>query len=240
MGIAVVLIVYFVVLSVAAAICCAILVATTRWYLRDAPRERRKLMAYAGVLPFVCVAYAGVCFIAYAVINDTVFHRDPMLGDGWSTPIGHGYAIDMIDVTDQGTVHPVDGPDGGLNSPERVSGVRRMQVAGPFILGTEDRNWFANLGKDVKDESNFFVIDTRTRARREFASESELAAYASQNGASLALKPIADVYDQYRFTWFDALAGVALLLLPMLAFCWLVWLVARAKRKELKLAEEQS
>jgi len=175
------------------------------------------------------VIYAGAWFIAYALINDTVFHRDPMLGDGWYTPIGHGYAIDMIDVTDQGSVHPTMGPDRGLNSPDRVAGVRRMQVAGNYIFGSEDKNWFEDLGKETSNEGKFFAIDTRTHAQREFGSESELANFAKQDGITLGLKPILDVYRSYRMTWFEPVAGLVLVLVPGAAFCLLAWRIMLLK-----------
>ena len=59
----------------------------------------------ARLFPFGYVAFGGVWFVVYATINGVVFHRDPGLGDGWETPMPNGYALRMIDTTDQGTVY---------------------------------------------------------------------------------------------------------------------------------------
>ncbi len=42
------------------------------------------------------------------VINETVHHRDAGLGDTWRCPLPNGYALMMIDVTDQGWVPTPD------------------------------------------------------------------------------------------------------------------------------------
>ena len=239
MGLAVVLVFYAIALLVAAAVCSMMLVIATRWYLRGVPHTRTAAIAL-WVLPFVCVIYAAVWFAGYAVINDVVFHHDPMLGDGWYTDIPHGYAIDMIDVTDQGTVHPTTGPDRGLNNPEGISGVRRLQIAGDWILGTDDKDWFNILGRDTNAETGFFAIDTRSHAKRMFASEGELRGFAKQNGAELALKPIADVYQQYRMNWFEPVAGLILIVPPGCALIWLLSRVVRLKRRWLASTPAQS
>src|SRR5438105_12419257 len=162
-GIGIVLIVYFIALSIAAVISSGILLALTFWYLRGVQHKPKWILVLVVAFPFICEAYAGGWFIGYAGTNDIVFHHDPMLGDGWYTDIGNGYAIDMIDVTDQGTVHPTGGPDRGLNDPKGVSGVRRLQVAGPRIFGSQDLHGFEHLGQNSTEESSFFAIDTRRR-----------------------------------------------------------------------------
>lgn len=239
MGIAVVLILYFVVLSIAAAICSAILVVATRWYLRTVPVGRGRVTTYAALLPFACVVYAGTWFIAYAAINDVVFHHDPMIGDSWYTDIGNGYAIDMIDVTDHGIVHPIAGEGRGLNSPDGVDGVRRMQIAGTKIFGSEDKNIFQNFGSGKEEENSFFVIDTRTHAKKEFSSEAELAAFVKQGGVVLALRPIERVYADYRNNWFEVVAGIILLVVPVVGLSGLVRWVFRLKREGLNLAQAE-
>jgi len=237
MGIGIVLIFYFIGLSVAAAASSAVLVIATRWYLRKALGGRRRMMVLAGVFPFLCVAYAGAWFIGYAAINDIVFHHDPMLGDSWYTNIGDGYAISMIDVTDQGTVHPTSGPDNGLDNPQGIPGVRRLQVSGDYLLGSQDKDWFANLGNESSNETGFFAINTRTHAVQKFASEPELAAYAKQSGVTLALRPIVDVYQSYRMNWFEPVAGAVLILPPACIFAWLCSRIVLLKRENLATAE---
>src|SRR6266702_5186870 len=237
MGICIVLLMYFVVLSILAAGCSAVLAGVTRWYLRDQPKGRARVALYSAVLPFACVLYAGVWFIAYAVINDVVFHHDPMLGDGWYTDIGNGYAIDMIDVTDYGTVHRTQGDSRGLNSPDGVSGVRRLQIEGTQIFGSEGQNIFQNFGSGKKEENEFFVIDTRTHAKKEFASEADLAVFAQRAGVVLALRPIVDVYREHSNNGSEMSAGIVLLVVPAAGLGWLVRRVLRLKREGLMLSQ---
>src|SRR5690348_3393338 len=93
MGILFVLLIYAVVLSIAGGIAAAVLGAIV-FKLIPSPRLRRKrAVTFAAAFPLICVAYAGVWFIAYAAINDLVFHRDPGLGDSWYTPLPNGYAL---------------------------------------------------------------------------------------------------------------------------------------------------
>jgi hypothetical protein len=231
MGIAVVLIFYLIASLVAATIGSLVLATATFRYLKAAPVRRKRMTLCTAAFPFACVLYAGIWFIAYAAVNDVVFHHDPMLGDGWYTDIGDGYAIDMIDVMDQGTVHPVTGPNGGLNSQEGVSGVRRLQVVGSRIFGSQDLHGFEHLGQDSIEESAFFSIDTHTHGITNFATERDLASYAQQKGATLQLRPIADVYDSFRFTWFEPLAGLMLVIPPGCAFAALVRRIYSVKKQ---------
>ena len=234
MGIGIVLIFYLAALSAIATVSSIALVAAARWYLHNTSHGRTRMMVFAGAFPFLCVAYAGAWFVGYSIVNDSVFHHDPMLGDSWYTDIGNGYAIDMIDVTDHGIVHPADGPDRGLNSPKGIAGVHRMQVSGPYIFGSEDKNWDQNLGTERDSEDLFFVIDTKDRSTKEFTSQMQLAEYAKQNSVALSLRPIEDVYRDYRTSWFEPMAGLALVLPPCGIF---VWLIVRLKREHTAAAE---
>jgi hypothetical protein len=65
----------------------------------------RRLLLTARWFPFVCLAWAGCVFVVYAVVNDTVFHRDPGIGDTWVCLLPNGYTIEMIDVTDRGFLY---------------------------------------------------------------------------------------------------------------------------------------
>ncbi len=142
-----------------------------------------------------------------------------MLGDGWYTPIGTGYAIDMIDVTDHGIVHPL----GDLNGPGSLDGVRRLQIVGDQIYGSQDTKTFQNFGSGVQREDVFFDLDTKTGKKREFLTEAALKDEAAQRRVRLKLEPIAEVYDRFRIGWFDWVAGIILLLLPALVFVRLLF-----------------
>jgi hypothetical protein len=232
MGIGVVLLVYFVFLSVLAGISGGVLMAATGRYLQTVPARRKKIALAAGVFPFACVIFAGIWFVAYSVINDNVFHHDPMIGDGWYTNIGNGYAIDMIDVTDHGVLHP----EGGLNSSGAIDGVRRLQIVGDQIYGTRDTKIFQNFGSGLQDEDAFFKVDTKTHVRRDFPTEAAMVSDAEHGGIGLKMEPIADVYQRNRLGWFDWAAGIFLITAPAYAFWRLVRYVWLVKQDSLHVA----
>jgi hypothetical protein len=235
MGLGVVLIVYFVILSVLAAVSGVLLMASTKFYLRTVPARRAKVAFKAALFPFACVLFAGLWFFGYAVINDTFFHHDPMIGDGWYTNIGHGYAIDMIDVTDHGVLHPVDGDNNGLNHPGALDGVRRLQIVGEQIYGTRDTKTMQNFGSELRGEDAFFLVDTRSHARKDFPTEAALAADAENRGIHLKLEPIAACYQRYRMGWFDWSAFIILIGIPAYAFHRLLRYIRLVKRDSVAL-----
>ena len=153
---------------------CVILGFGIKLYLRKVTAPKRPVTVSAFALPFVCVAYAALWFVLYATVNETVFHHDPGIGDGWYTNVGNGYAIDMIDVTDQGIVHPTEGDMNGLNSAGSLSGVRRLQISSPYLFGTQDKDGFKHLGQESEEEDTFFAIDSRDHSKTSLSTEAAL------------------------------------------------------------------
>ena len=193
-------------------------------------------MTVAILFPFSCVAYAGVWFAAYAIINAEVFHRDPGLGDSWMTPLPDGYALLMIDTTDQGTVYnprtqPVSGSVG--NRDDAVFGVRELQVSGNLIFGARDSGYFDRIGEDSTVVDRYFELNTTTHTHTEFPSLDSLRQRASSEGLHLNLRSFADVFSQYRTTWFDYVSGLVLVLVPLLAFSLLVRWIWRIRQQSL-------
>ena len=229
MGILLVLIFWFVALSVIAAICSGIMTACAYFYLRGKAVEKKKPLTRVAIFPFACVLYAGAWFIVYATINGFAFNRDPMLGDGWYTDIPNGYRIEMIDVTDQGNLRP-SGTD--INGPSAIEGVRRLQIAAKQIFGTRDTKSFDHLGTDSKAEDAFFALDTTSHSIRYFTSQSLLQDYAATQGVHLSLLPIERIYEHYRYGWFDWLSWAVLVGTPAAAFALLVrWFIKLVKRE---------
>ena len=233
MGIAVVLIFYAVVLTIAASV-GAVLFGVLSYLLTRRSRQHRKNIILASVcFPFLCVAYAGVWFVLYAVINYAVFHRDPGLGDSWETPLPNGYALMMIDTTDQGTVYnPKTQTDRGVvtGQDDAVFGVRQLQVSKQLIFGARDSGYFSRIGQDSNVVDSYFELDTAKKTRREFKSLDELRQQAALEGATLQLREFDSVFRDYRTTWFDYLAGAILLLVPISGFVSLAWWVWKVRR----------
>ncbi len=214
MGILFVLIIYAVVLTFGAAVGSSILGAVTYRLTKDSGPKRKSAITASRLFPFACVAFAGIWFIGYAVINYAVFHRDAGLGDSWQTPLPNGYALMMIDTTDQGTVYnPRTQPnqDSVIGKEDTVFGVRELQVSKALIFGARDTGYFSRIGRDSKYVDSYFELDTSHGKRADFGSLADLRLDAARQGISLNLRDFDSVFNDYRNTWFDYLALVSCL-----------------------------
>jgi hypothetical protein len=224
MGILFVLLFYAVVLTIAGGLAAAILGSIVFKLIPRSGIRRKRAVVVATLFPFVCVGYAGIWFIAYAAINDVIFHRDPGLGDSWYTPLPNGYALMMIDTTDQGTVYnPKTQPErnGVIGRDDAVFGVRELQVSGDLTFGGRDTGYFGRLGQESNTVDSYFGLNIKTGSHKEYLSLNELREHASAEGVRLNLHRFSDVFSEYRTTWFDYTAGFILVLIPLLAFCFL-------------------
>jgi hypothetical protein len=217
MGIGFVLIFYAFAMTIAASIGAVVLGAVSYGLTRHSGPNRKRAVLVSVLFPFVCVAFAGGWFIAYAVINYEVFHRDPMLGDTWQTPLPNGYALMMIDTTDQGTVYnpKTQSGDGSISGrDDTVFGVRQLQVSNGLIFGARDSGYFGRIGQESKAVDTYFELDTTKKTHTEFKSLDDLQKRATSKGVGLKLREFQSVFGDYRTTWFDYSAGAILLLVP--------------------------
>ena len=136
MGLGFVLFFWAIAGTILAGIGAVILGVVTGFLTRRVGETRKRAIILASVFPFVCLGWAGVLFLFQAIINGALLHRDAGLGDTWECPLPNGYAITMIDVTDQGWVYnPRTQSGGGIGEQEdAVAGVRTLQVAGRYVL----------------------------------------------------------------------------------------------------------
>lgn len=236
MGIVFVLNLYALALAIAASVAALVLGAST-YLLTRRSDPKRKLAVLASILfPFACVVFAGGWFVTYAIINAEIFHRDPGLGDSWETPLPNGYALLMIDTTDEGTVYnPKTQPDQGsvMSRDDTVFDVRQLQISKNLIFGASDRRDSDPIGLDSNVLDFYFELNTRTGRHTEFKSLEALRQRATSEGVSLNLRKFYSVYLDYRTTWFDYLAGAILLLAPSVGFAVLarwVWKIRRLGR----------
>jgi len=216
MGIGFVLVIWAVVGTILASVGSLALGGITS-YLTSGTEEGRRTIFAARALPFACLAWAAVLFIFQAFVNGALLHRDPGIGDGWDCPLPNGYAITMIDVTDQGWVYnPKTQSDGGVGEQEdAVAGVRSLQVAERYILGGFDTQAFAKLGQPSNDVDRYFLLDTQTGKRADFTNYDAIHIAASHLGVQLKLERIEVVYRRYRYTWFDVFVGLLLCVPPI-------------------------
>jgi hypothetical protein len=234
MGLFVVLIFWAVAGVVLGAVGAGVLAAITAFLTRGITHGRRKLIIAAASLPFACLAWAGTVFVFQAAVNAGFLHRDLGLGDGWYAPLPNGYQVSFIDVTDQGTICPIAQGEGCSSASS--TGVRSLQVAGPYLLGAADSQWFEHLSQETSAVDQYFLLDTRDGKKTMFTSLDPFTTAASKLGIALHLEPIYSVYSRYRFTWFDILAGCLLVLPPIGALVRLAYQVVRLRRTRATLA----
>jgi hypothetical protein len=232
MGIAVVLIVYPIALTLAALVEAILLGGLAYLLTKTSGSLRRRAVVVSALFPFACVLDAGVWFICYSTVNYLGFHRHPVLGDTWETPLPNGYALMMIDTTDQGTVYnPRTQPGGSLvvGRDDAVFGVRQLQVSNKLI-GARDYGYFGRMGQESKIVDSYFELGTNRNAQLQFESLDDLRKLAASEGVALQLREYASVFHDNRTTWFDYFAGLALLGVPLVGFFWLVRWVWNIKR----------
>jgi hypothetical protein len=207
-----------------------------KWFTRNADNDvqgpvRQKIIRNAMLFPVGCLAWAALVFIFQGFVNSEHLHRDIGLGDSFYCPLPNGYSLLMIDVEDQGEVFnpKTQGEFGETgDQSDAVLGVTQLQISGPDIFGVRDSQWSGNLGQRAS-VNRYFLLDTRGGRHIDLDSEGALQAEASKRGVSLKLEPISTVYRRYRYTWFDAVAGV-LLIAPILLVAVYLFLSAMRLR----------
>ena len=177
----------------------------------------------AFILPLVCVVFWAISWIAYAAINDRVFHRDPGLGDSWFTPMPNGDVLAAIDIPDVGYIET-------SGQVQLVSDVTRLQVDPGWIAGSYDTaaRGFRTARGDI--DKGFFLLNVATNARQDFSTSDELASALGQRSLALHLRPFETVFHEYRNTWFDYATLTWALTVPFCAVVALAVYVRRLRR----------
>jgi len=158
MGIVVVLIFYAIALTIAASVGAVILGSASYLLTRQLWPKSKRAVLVSILFPYLCVAFASAWFASYAFINYEVFHRDPGLGDTWETPLPNGYALMMIDTTDQGTVYDPKTQTGvdSVVGRDAVFGVRQLQISNELIFGARDDGYFGRIGQESNVVNAYF------------------------------------------------------------------------------------
>ncbi len=145
----------------------------------------------------------------------------------------------MIDVPDHGWVYnPATQvfPGGVGEQKDAVPNVRILQVSARYVVGGTDSRAFGQQRADDQVDS-YFLLDTRAGIQTRFSNLGELAAAVHPLGFQLQLEPIRRVYFRYRYTWFDALAGILFCGPPLLALSLLGRSILKLRRTPEPLAQ---
>jgi hypothetical protein len=224
MGLGIVLIFWAVTGIIFAGIGSAVAIGLTIFWTKGVDGGRRRIIIAAGIFPFLCLGWTGAVFIFQAIVNEFILHRDLGLGDSSKCPLPNGYAILMIDVSDQGTVYNPKtqlSSDSVANQADAVPCVRQLQIVGQYIFLEGDSKYFDHFEQDTNQINFYILIDTKTGKRTNFPSGDALENAARKLGIQPKLEPIWNIYSRYRWTWFDGLSLALLLVPPMV--CILLW-----------------
>jgi hypothetical protein len=183
MGIGFVLFIWAVAGAILAAIGAAVLGTTAAYLTRGAPHGRKRLILTASLFPAMCFTWAAAVFIFQGVVNETVFHRDPGLGDTWHCPLPNGYALLMIDTTDRGWIYnPKTQPGDAISDQQdAVPDVRVLQLAGNYILGGADTRPPQTQSGSAQIDS-YFLLDTQAGQQVRFSDYESLRGKGSASG----------------------------------------------------------
>jgi hypothetical protein len=168
------------------------------------------------MFPFLSVACAGAVFLIHAVVNVVYLHRDVGIGDGFDCPLPNGYALTFIDTTEFATLYNPRGQPLWSDVRENATNdIRTMQLAGRYVLGGVDSQRVQHFGQASSAIDLYFLLDTRTGKRQDFSSYETVREAAQKVRVQVRLIPVADIYSEYRFTWFDGIAAISLFGLPI-------------------------
>jgi hypothetical protein len=207
---------------------------------RGAGAERQRAIFAVTLFPFACLGWAAIVVIFQAVVNAGVLHRDVGFGDTATCPLPNGYSLLMIDVPDRGIVfNPKTEPASGILTAQAdaVDGVRFLQVSGRYILGASDSQAYSHPETPGDRVDSYFLLDARVGSQTKFATLDALRDSAEKLGIQLKLEPINSVYVRYRYTWFDLLAAILLVLPPVLAAFLLLRWIFHLRRSRVSVPE---
>jgi hypothetical protein len=232
MGLGCVLILWAIAGLIISGIFSAVFSGAAAVFTRGIQTGRSKVIIAAFFFPFLCLGWAACVFVFQAVVNENLLGRDSGMGDTWHCPLPNGYQILMIDVTDQGWVYnPKTQPGSGVGErDDAIGGIRAMQVAGRYVLGSTTSSSFdpANLGKDKVD--GYFLLDTAAGKHDAFSSLAALRTRANELNITTDLQPIYGVYSRYRFSWFEVVSGMLFCIPPLSGTVVLIAWIRRVRR----------
>lgn len=205
------------------------------FFLREVPTGRNRAIIIAGVLPAVGFAYLFGCVLLFSIWS-AARGRDWGWGDTWDTPILGSYHLMMIDVTDQATVYNRADTrvysNGSVASapgdPDVIFGVRRLEVRPPYLIGAASPEAFMEYPLK-SPETLFFVLDTRSGARKNETSLDLLENDARRIGGPLKLESVNTVYGRYRYGGVDLFPLIAFSVPPLAILMWLTRAVLRLR-----------
>src|SRR5262249_48828212 len=92
---------------------------------------------------------------------------------------------------------------------------------------------FEHLGKDINQADAYFLLDTQLDKQTQFPNYDALRDRVLELGIEPNLQPINTVYSNFRFSWFDVLAGLLFCIPPFIGVLALIGWIVRLRRTRL-------
>jgi len=206
---------------------------------RGVTNGRKRAITIAGLLPAAGFVYLFCFVMAFSIWSALRGGRDMGWGDSWEAPILGNYSLMMIDVTDHATIYnrihrSEDSLQYGPDTRDVVADVRRLEVCAPYLIGAAGPDDFGHEGSP-SPEDRFFILDTRSNTRTDYASLSELEHAAKALNLPFALQTVDAVYENARYTWPD-LIPLIIFALPALGVALvLIYALLRLRAKRDKV-----
>jgi len=233
-GLAIVLFVAAMVVGfVLACFAAVVLFALAAWLTRGVERGRGGFLVVTALFPFLCVAWMGAAYVGHGLVNVLIFERSVRGGDELDCPLPNGYALFFDKGSREvGTLYrPAGWPRWRSGKQEGIPDVRLLQLAKGYMLGGRGRRLVETPEAGDHIVESYFLLETGTGRKTEFAMLPELEQAAGQAGLRPQLQPVGEVYAAHGRTWFDGVL-LWLMLLPVALgtfgmFRWLGRLRAR-------------
>jgi hypothetical protein len=162
---------------------------------RTGGRTRAKrVLRWVVVAAPIAACYAGVWFVAYMFWCSEVRGVDPGIGDSSIIPLGQGFSLTSIDVSDEASIferHKIDGI-------ALESGITHIGQSGRYVYGFG--------GSD-----SAFLLNTVSGSLLH-PPRLELSAALREVGVPVAaVEPVFQFYGSRRWNWTDLAAAMVLL-----------------------------
>jgi hypothetical protein len=110
--------------------------------------------------------------------------------------------------------------------PSAIDRVKELQLSERYMMGAVEGR------ESLQEPPSYFLVDSRTRSRTNFANELALYDAAAAAGVRLALEPVDSFYWRYRWSSFDLFALILLVIPPMFAGATLIRRIVQLRRPQ--------
>jgi hypothetical protein len=201
---------------VLACFAAVVLFAVGALLTRGVERGRGGFLVVTVLFPFLCVAWMGAAYVGHGFVNVLIFDRSVAGADEIDFPLPNGYALSFAQGTREvaALYRPKGWPRWRNGKQEGIPDVRLLQMANGYMLGGRGRRLVEAPEADDRIVESYFLLETGSGRKREFATLAELEQAAGELGLRTQLQAAGTLAAAYGRTWFDGVLPL-LMLLPV-------------------------